>query len=109
MGDKSEVAKYLDRQSQLEESLISVSSGFKSLRMHTQGCHGCQMTRNFVRNSKILIARLTIQPNCFLILLHFGWMIDLAMSIFEFLTKFLSFDTPDTPGCASAVFAENEI
>ena len=47
---------------QQEESLISVSSGFKSLRMHTQGCHGCKMTRNFVRNSKILIARSTIQP-----------------------------------------------
>ena len=31
-----------------------------TLRMHTQGCHGCQMTRNFVRNSKILIARSTV-------------------------------------------------
>ena len=41
---------------------ISVSSGFKSLRMHTQGCQGCQKTRNFVRNSKILIDRSTIQP-----------------------------------------------
>jgi hypothetical protein len=39
----------------------------------------------------------------FLILLNFGWVVDLAMSIFEF------FDTPDTHGCASAVFAENEI
>ena len=28
----------------------------------TPGCHGCQMTRNFMRNSKILIARSTIQP-----------------------------------------------
>ena len=44
------------------ESLISVSSGFKSLWMHTQGCKGCQKTRHFVRNSKILKARLTIQP-----------------------------------------------
>ena len=37
----------------------------QTLRMHTQGCQGCQgcqMTRNFVRNSKILIARSTIQP-----------------------------------------------
>ena len=34
----------------------------QTLRMHTQGCHGCQMTRHFVRNSKILIARWTIQP-----------------------------------------------
>ena len=39
----------------------------------------------------------------FLVLLNFGWMVDLAISIFEFLTKFWSFDTPDTPGCASAV------
>ena len=38
------------------------ASGFKSLRMHTQGCHGCQMTRDFVRKSKILIPRSTIQP-----------------------------------------------
>ena len=30
-------------------------------------------------------------------------MVDLAMSIFEFLPKFWSFDTPDTPGYASAV------
>ena len=46
-----------------EELLISVSnSGFKSLRMHTQGCQGCQKIRNLVRNSKILIARSTIQP-----------------------------------------------
>ena len=36
--------------------------GFKSLRIHTQGCQGCQKIRNFVRNSKILIARSTIQP-----------------------------------------------
>ena len=34
----------------------------QTLRMHTQGCQGCQKTRNFVRNSKILIARSTIQP-----------------------------------------------
>ena len=27
----------------------------------------------------------------FLILFNFGWMVDLAMSIFEFLTKFLVF------------------
>ena len=30
----------------------------------------------------------------FLILLNFGWMVDLAMSIFEFLTKFLIFRHP---------------
>ena len=29
-----------------------------------------------------------------MILLHFGWMVDLAMSIFEFLTKFLVFWHP---------------
>ena len=34
----------------------------QTLRMHTQGCQGCQKTKNFVRNSKILIARSTIQP-----------------------------------------------
>ena len=34
----------------------------QTLRMHTQGCQGCRKTRNFVRNSKILIARSTIQP-----------------------------------------------
>ena len=88
----------------------------QTLRMHTQGCQGCQKTRNFVRNSKILIARSTIQPkwskiknnlpffkefwwisSWFLILLNFGWMVDLAMSIFEFLTKFLIFWLPWHP------------
>ena len=34
----------------------------QKLRMHTHGCQGCQKTRNFERNSKILIARSTIQP-----------------------------------------------
>ena len=71
---------------------------------------GCQKTRNFVRNSKILISRSTIQPKLskiknreeihqnslkngklFMILLHFGWMVDLAMKFSEFLTKFLVF------------------
>ena len=94
--------------------LISVHiSGFKSLRMYTQGCQGCQKIINFVKNTKILIARSTIQPklskiknnlpllinfdtflNVFLISLNFGWMVDLAMSIFEFLTKFLVFWHP---------------
>ena len=32
-----------------------------------------------------------------MILLHFGWMVDLAMSIFEFLTKFLIFWHPWHP------------
>ena len=35
----------------------------QTLQMHTQGCQGCQRTRNFVRNSKIIMARSTIQPN----------------------------------------------
>ena len=30
---------------------------FKWLRIHTQGCQGCQKIRNLLRNSKILIAR----------------------------------------------------
>ena len=30
--------------------------------MHPQGCQGCHKIRNFVRNSKMLIARSTIQP-----------------------------------------------
>ena len=34
----------------------------QTLRTHTQGCQGCQKIRNFVRNTKILIARSTIQP-----------------------------------------------
>ena len=34
----------------------------QTLRIHTQGCQGCQETRFFVRNSKILNARSTIQP-----------------------------------------------
>ena len=33
----------------------------------------------------------------FLILLNFGWMVDLAMSIFEFLNKFLIFWHPWHP------------
>ena len=76
------------------------------LRMH--GYQGCQKTRNFVRNSKILIVRSTIQPKLckiknhqeihqnflkngklFWILLNFGCMVDLTMSIFEFHTKCL--------------------
>ena len=32
-----------------------------------------------------------------MILLNFGWMVDLAMSIFEFLTKFLVFWHPWNP------------
>ena len=58
-------SKYIPKRpriAQQEESLISFSSGFKSLRMHIQGCQGCQMTRNVLRNSKILIAKSTIQP-----------------------------------------------
>ena len=35
--------------------------------------------------------------NVFLILLNFGWMVDLAMSIFEFLNKFLIFWHPWHP------------
>ena len=34
----------------------------QTLRVQIQGCQGCQKTRNFMRNSKILIARSTIQP-----------------------------------------------
>ena len=34
----------------------------QTLRIQIQGCQGCQKTRNFMRNSKILIARSTIQP-----------------------------------------------
>ena len=41
---------------------ICFKQWFKSLRMHTQRCQGCQKIRNFVRNTKILIARSTIQP-----------------------------------------------
>ena len=82
----------------------------QTLRIQIQECQGCQKTRNFMRNSKILIARSTIQPELskiknhqeihqnslkngklFLILLNFGWMVDLAMCIFEFLIKFLVF------------------
>ena len=35
--------------------------------------------------------------NVSLIFLNFGWMVDLAMSIFEFLTKFLTFWHPWHP------------
>ena len=41
---------------------ICFKSGLKSLQMHTQGCQGWQEIINFVRNTKILIARSTIQP-----------------------------------------------
>ena len=34
----------------------------QTLRIQIQGCQGCQKTRNFMRTSKILIARSTIQP-----------------------------------------------
>ena len=40
----------------------------------------------------------------FLILLNFGWMVDLAMSIFEFLTNFLIYWHPWHPwGCICSV------
>ena len=45
--------------------IASICSRFhfqQTLRMHTQRCQGCQKTINFMRNSKILIARSTIQP-----------------------------------------------
>ena len=44
------------------------------------------MQQNSLKNGKL-----------FLILLNFGWMVDLAMSIFEFLTKFLIFWHPWHP------------
>ena len=89
----------------------------QTLWIQIQGCQGCQKTRNVMKNSKILIARSTIQPKLskikknpeemhqnsskdgkwFLILFNFGWMVDLAMSIFEFLTKFLIFWHPWHP------------
>ena len=59
---------YYSPQSKVSTTLGGIASicfrfHFKqTLRMHTQGCQGCQKTRNFVRNSKILIARSTIQP-----------------------------------------------
>ena len=81
--------------------------------MYTQGCQGCRKTKNFVRNSKILIARSTIQPKLskikplrnatkFLKKWHFfllndGWMVDLAMGSFRFLTIFLIFWHPWYP------------
>ena len=34
----------------------------QTLRLQIQVCQGCQKTRNFMKNSKILIARSTIQP-----------------------------------------------
>ena len=34
----------------------------QTLRIQIQGCQGSQETINFIRNSKILIARSTIQP-----------------------------------------------
>ena len=34
----------------------------QTLRIQIQGCQGCQKTRNFMRNSKMLIVRSTIQP-----------------------------------------------
>ena len=105
----------------------------QTLRMHPQGCQGCHKIRNFVRNSKMLIARSTIQPKLnkikihlpffdefwciftvFLILLNLGWMVDLAMSIFVFLTKFLIFWHPwhlwvcirsDLNHCLKQIFA----
>ena len=101
------------------EGIASICFRFyfqQTLRIQIQGCQGCQKTRNFKRNSKILIARSTIQPELskiknnlpffmefwcisqwFLILFNFGWMVDLAMSIFEFLTKFLVFWHPWHP------------
>ena len=74
----------------------------QTLRMHTQGCQGCQKTRNFVRNSKILIARSTIQPKLSKIKNHYEIHVN-SLKNLNFSQNFWSFDTPDTPGCASAV------
>ena len=90
--------------------------------MHTQGCQGYQKTRNFVRNSKILIARSTIQSNWVKskTICHFlrnfdefpngFWFYSILARwstwqrvFLNFSQNFWSFDTHDTPGCASAV------
>ena len=41
---------------------ISFSANTADVHPGPQGCQGCQEIRNLVRNSKILIARSTIQP-----------------------------------------------
>ena len=101
------------------EGIASICFRFhfqQTLRMHTQGCQGCQKIRNFVRNSKYLSPGQPFSPklnkiknylpfvmnfdsflNVFLILLNFGMMVDLAMSIFVFLIKFLFFWHPWQP------------
>ena len=105
---------------------------FKSLRTHTHGCQGCHKIINFVSNSKILIARsnwkifvcgkkitinwLIIFFFQFLMFFNTGfWFYSMmgGWSTWQWVfsnssQNFWSFDTPDTPGCASAVFADNQ-
>jgi hypothetical protein len=88
----------------------------QTLRIQIQGSQGCQKIRKIVRNPKLPIARWTIHPSLskiknnlpffkefwcifqwFKILLKYGWMVDLTMSIFEFLIKFLVFWHPWRP------------
>ena len=64
---------------------------FKSLRTHTQGCQGGPKTRNFVRNSKILIARSTIHPKLSKIKNHYWNTWKSSINYFWILNFFLPF------------------
>ena len=60
---------------------------------------GRPSSQNWVKSKTIcqFLMKIDAFLNVFLILLNFGWMVDLAMSIFEFLNKFLIFWHPWHP------------
>ena len=97
--------------------------------MHTQWCQGCLKIKNLGSNSKILIARSTIQPKLSKIKKNMKKCINFHQKLangfwfytilagwstwqwvfLNFSQNFWSFDTIETSGSVSAVFAENEI
>ena len=60
---------------------------------------GRPSSQNWIKSKTIyhLLMNFDAFLHVFLILLNFGWMVDLAMSIFEFFTKFLIFWHPWHP------------
>ena len=83
---------------------------FKSLWTHTQGRQGCQKTRNFVRNSKILIASSTIQPKLRKIKNFIQWIVLLEwwkvslLSLWNCSRKIVEFSSLADAGTVHAVF-----
>ena len=62
---------------------------WKYKNTHCQVDHPAKIEKNKKKNSKKCIKIHQKMVNGFFILFNFGWMVDPAMSVFEFLTNFL--------------------